>query len=179
MSAKCGPSGQVVAFEPNASFREQINRNFALNPAIKRATVEGYACSDTEGTAEFYFSRAADATASLSKSEWHTKSTTAQLTTVDKYMRRSGLPTPRLVKIDTEGAEIRVLRGAPKLLATSAIILCELHPYAWEGFGNTFSELQALLSSHGRRIRYLDQDHDIKEPPHDVWGYGIAVISPT
>jgi FkbM family methyltransferase len=178
MSAKCGPSGQVVAFEPNASSREQINRNFALNPAIKRATVEGYACSDTEGMAEFHFSSATDFNASLLKSEWHTKRTTVQVTTVDDYIRRSGLPTPTLIKIDTEGAEIRVLRGAPKLLATSAISLCELHPYAWEGFGNTFSELQALLSFHGRRIRYLDQNHDIKESPHDRWGYGIAVISP-
>jgi FkbM family methyltransferase len=178
MAAKCGSSGYVVAFEPNASSREQIERNFALNPTIKRATIEGYACSDTEGAAEFYFSRSSDLNASLAKGEWHSESTTVQVTAVDNYMRRSGLPAPALVKIDTEGAEIRVLKGATTLLNSSAAILCELHPYAWESFGNTYNELQALLVSHGRRIRYLDQDHEIKGPVHGVRGYGIALISP-
>jgi hypothetical protein len=32
------------------------------------------------------------------------------------------------------------------------------------------------MVSHGRRMQYLDQDHDIKEPVYGIWGYGVALI---
>ena len=83
------------------------------------------------------------------------------LVTLDAYVRDAGLRQPRLIKIDTEGAEIRVLKGAPKLLASDAEIVCELHPYAWEEFSNSFAELKMLVSNSGRRMRYLDQHAEI------------------
>jgi FkbM family methyltransferase len=153
MAAKCGASGHVVAFEPDAFSREQIKRNFALSPSIKHAKIEDFACSDAEGSAEFYSSREGDLNASLRKHARDMRQTTAQVTTVDNYLRRSGLPVPRLVKIDTEGAEIRILKGARTLLETSAAILCELHPYAWESFGSSFDELHGISRSQDAVLR--------------------------
>ena len=71
------------------------------------------------------------------------------------------MPEPRWVKIDTEGAEIRILAGAPKLLASAASIVCELHPYAWAEFGDSFAALRQLVDRCGRRIRYLDEAGEI------------------
>jgi len=82
--------------------------------------------------------------------------------TLDGYLRDRHLPAPDLMKIDTEGAEIRILRGAETVLASSAAILCELHPYAWEGFQTSFEELKVLLDRFGRRMRYVDQDSEAK-----------------
>ena len=76
------------------------------------------------------------------------------------------------MKIDTEGAEIRVLQGARDLLSSSAVILCELHPFAWPLFGNSLEELKELVAGHGRRLRYLDQDCEIG----DKATYGIAAL---
>jgi hypothetical protein len=95
-----------------------------------------------------------------------------QTTTLDTYLAEQRLPQPRCVKIDTEGAEIRILRGAQKLLSSKAAILCELHPYAWPLFGNSFGELKELLASHGRRMRYLDRDSYVGD---DV-DYGIVLL---
>jgi FkbM family methyltransferase len=46
MAEKCGAGGHVIAFEPNPQARDILERNFALNPSLKRATIESYACSN-------------------------------------------------------------------------------------------------------------------------------------
>jgi hypothetical protein len=78
-------------------------------------------------------------------------------------LSKRGLAVPRCIKIDAEGAEIRILKGAKRVLASDAGIVCELHPYAWPEFGNALSELKDLATSAGRRIRYLDQEAEIGE----------------
>ena len=76
-------------------------------------------------------------------------------------MLSRALPMPRLVKIDVEGAEIKVLKGARCLLAGDADVLCELHPYAWPELGDFLDELKTLARESGRRIRYLDRAEDL------------------
>ena len=58
------------------------------------------------------------------------------------------------------------------MLASRATILCELHPYAWQQFGNSLQELKELAAQCGRRIRYLDQDLEIGENAD----YGIVAL---
>jgi hypothetical protein len=70
------------------------------------------------------------------------------------------------------GAEIRILKGAKLVLASSADIVCELHPYTWSEFGNTFAELKILVAAAGRHIRYLDQDAAIGDKAE----YGIVLL---
>jgi hypothetical protein len=92
--------------------------------------------------------------------------------TLDSYLSEHRLPVPRCIKIDAEGAEIRILRGAKLILASNADVVCELHPYAWPEFGNTLAELKQLASAAGRRIRYLDQDVEIG----DQVEYGTVLL---
>jgi len=53
------------------------------------------------------------------------------LITLDSYLSECNLPEPRCVKIDGEGTEILILKGAKQVLSSNADLLCELHPYAW------------------------------------------------
>jgi len=92
--------------------------------------------------------------------------------TLDSYLSECKLPELRCVKIDAEGAEIRILKGAKQVLASNADVVCELHPYAWREFGNTFAELRDLAAAAGRRIRYLDQDTEIGDKAE----YGTVLI---
>ena len=157
LAVKCGPRGTVVAFEPDPYAREVLARNVNLN-RIKAPRVESFACSDSDCEAVL-FSRGGQANSSLAPSvaqrgcaveEIH-----VQTTTLDHYVAERSLH-PHVVKIDAEGAEIRILRGARKLLKSDARVLCELHPYAWPEFGNSLEELESLVSSASRKIRYLD-----------------------
>jgi FkbM family methyltransferase len=166
MAAKCGQTGNVVAFEPDPHAREVLSRNLNLNPRIKRPTVEVCACSDAIGEGTL-FSRGGNSQSSLARSavefsrEHKSEEIRVPLVTLDSYLSERNLPELRCVKIDAEGAEIRILKGAKQVLSSSASIVCELHPYAWREFGNTLAELKDLAAAAGRRIRYLDQDTEI------------------
>lgn len=166
MAAKCGQTGHVVAIEPDPYSRRVLVRNIGLNPGIKRPAVEVCACSDEIGEATL-FCRRGNSQSSLARSAaefspaYGPEEIRVPLVTLDSYLSKCGLPGLRCVKIDAEGAEIRILRGAKQVLASNADVVCELHPYAWPEFGNTFAELKDLAVTAGRRIRYLDQDTEI------------------
>jgi FkbM family methyltransferase len=168
MAAKVGRSGRVVAFEPDPYARQMLARNIALNPLVKPPVVEACACSDSVGEATL-FSRGGNAQSSLARSgvefspAHQSESIRVPLVTLDDYLAERGLPEPAWVKIDAEGAEIRILKGARKVLAGGANVICELHPYAWPELGSTLAELKELAAASGRRIRYLDQDGEIGE----------------
>jgi FkbM family methyltransferase len=178
MAELCGASGHVIAFEPNPDARDILERNFDLNPSIRRATVEPFACSDTTSAdVEFYRNRQASCSALVpffkeDMPSGRQASFRVPVTTLDAYLAQRQLPEPRLLKIDTEGAEIRILRGSQQLLSGNAVVLCELHPYAWPLFGNSLQELQHILAASGRRMRYLDEK---AERAADVC-YGIVVL---
>jgi FkbM family methyltransferase len=166
MAALCGHSGRVIAFEPDPYARQQLMTNIGLNPRLRRPVVEDVAVSDRPGSAVLY-SRGGNAQSSLARSgvesQAHsdTEAIDIKLTTLDDYLREHHVPEPSWVKIDAEGAEIKILRGAPGLLAGKAQILCELHPYVWPEMGDTLDELRALVAASGRRMRYLDQTVEV------------------
>jgi FkbM family methyltransferase len=165
MAAMCGNSGHVTAFEPDPYARQLLQRNIALNPRIKAPTIEALAVSGAPGEAVLY-SRGGNSQSSLARSGVGQAGIGAEaikvrVVTLDSYLVEQGLPEPRWIKIDTEGAEIGILKGAPKLLAGRSNIVCELHPYAWAEFGDSFDELQRLAAACGRRIRYLDETTEV------------------
>jgi FkbM family methyltransferase len=167
MAALCGASGTVVAFEPNPEARKVLERNIALNPGFKPPLVEALAASDEAGELTFFIEgahpRSSLAEAALNS---NARAITVRTVALDDY----GL-APQWVKIDTEGAEIAILRGARRLLATDAEFLVELHPYAWPEFGVTLEDLEALLAESGRWMRYLDEEG----PVRDV-RYGVVLL---
>jgi FkbM family methyltransferase len=166
MAAMCGQTGHVVAFEPDPYAREMLAKNLNLNPSIKRPTVELCACSDKRGEATL-FSRGGNSQSSLARSAVEfspahkSEEIRVPLVTLDSYFLDRKLPEPRCVKIDAEGAEIGILKGAKQVLSSNADFVCELHPYAWPEFGETLAELKDLASAAGRHVRYLDQGTEI------------------
>ena len=81
--------------------------------------------------------------------------------TLDDYIADIAIPESRWVKIDTEGAEIRIRKGAAQLLQGEANVILGLHPYAWEEFGSLLAERKILAKAAGREGRYLDHPTEI------------------
>jgi hypothetical protein len=76
------------------------------------------------------------------------------------------LSAPTYVKIDTEGAEIDILKTAGMLLQNPNVkFICELHPFAWEQFGVDFNEFIVNLQGYGRELRLLDNQKKISDLP--------------
>ena len=166
-SSLVAPAGKVITFEPDANHRVILRRNLQLNGFLNQTIVEDLALSDTDGTHAF-FSRN-DQMSSLVRSGLGTNATSADVKEqivktirLDDYVKAHQLPHPNLIKLDTEGAEINILRGARKVLRSETTVVCELHPYAWEEFGASFEELLDIVRESEKEIEYLDKSLSIK-----------------
>ncbi|MFN6469764.1 MAG: FkbM family methyltransferase [Nostoc sp. SerVER01] len=122
------PSTNIYAFEPHPNtFKElefQANQNHyvALNAA----------CSDLAGSLQLYDYEKKTSHASLYKDvidkihkgvsqSWH-----VNVTTIDEFVKSSEIERIKLLKIDTEGNELKVLLGAKETLAEGLIDIIQL-----------------------------------------------------
>jgi FkbM family methyltransferase len=174
-----GGSGKVITFEPDAAAHEILLRNLSLNPCASVVHTETIALFDTQSEQSFY-SRGGDSMSSLARSGLGSNADDASVTnatvktaTLDEYLKLHHLSRPEWMKIDTEGAEINILRGMRGVLQSGTSVLCELHPYAWNEFDTTFDELLDIVNQCGRTIRFLDPAHKLADGPV----YGTIVIS--
>jgi FkbM family methyltransferase len=166
MAAFAGPSTNIISFEPDPYARKVLKKNVDLNPGLKRPLIEETALSDEVGEAVLY-SKGGNSQSSLVRSavEFNRPESSEAIRVhtirLDCYLERNRLPAPSWVKIDAEGAEIRILRGAPKLLAGPTRVLLELHPYAWPEFGDTLEDLQKMIAACGRRMVVLGTTEEV------------------
>jgi len=111
LAARCvGPSGRVFAFEPVPENLAYLRRHVALN-ALAQVTVYPIAVSDT--CAHLRFTRGAN------RSTGHLDNSgdlEVKTVTLDNFVFGQGNPPPQIMKVDVEGAEIRVLCGAQRIL---------------------------------------------------------------
>jgi FkbM family methyltransferase len=135
-----GPRGRVYAFEPNAENLVLLHRHLSLN-SVSNVTVLGLAVSESAGQACF---EALGSSGRLSKTG-HIVVLTESL---DGLLSRSAIVPPSCIKIDVEGAEALVLRGAVKLIgACEPTIFLATHGHA------VHAECLALLKGLGYVVR--------------------------
>jgi FkbM family methyltransferase len=118
------PDGRVYAFEPSPATFAHLESNLERNRATN-VVAANLAVSDTTGTVTFhdfsFFSAgsfSSDDGSLLSSESYGSESFQAAATTVDQFVADQDLDRVDLVKIDVEGAELSVLEGAQKTLAT-------------------------------------------------------------
>lgn len=157
-----GPDTRVVAFEPNPFVFPLLVENSRVNGM--RVECFRLALGSDIGTADFFFD-GADPNASLSREApgkywyWEGRSKpemqTARVavTTLDQICAAIGL-LPGVIKLDVEGAELHVLKGARRTLRSHRpAILLETHVFAWESFGYDREALEAEICESGYQIR--------------------------
>lgn len=149
-----GDAGRVLAFEPAPGAFEGLRRHIALNRLGARVHPEQIAVSDTIGHAEFV-SEGAEGTNHLGGAAEDSASVVIRVptTTIDEICGQEGLH-PQLIKIDVEGAEIAVLRGARATItamARDAGLFVEMHPAAWHTMGLSVNDMLTELAAQGLR----------------------------
>jgi FkbM family methyltransferase len=162
-----GPSGLVVAIEPQTRLAELIRRSLELYDA--RFVVHNVACGDSAGTARLYVPDATSGSGGLYPScsavSRH-RATIVPLARLDDLLLPERLPGRVFVKLDIEGSEAGCLAGARNFLASARpAILMEINSTALEAAGSSTAALAALLHECGydRYLggRDLDREHPL------------------
>jgi FkbM family methyltransferase len=150
-------SGCVHAFEPRPDVFELLLQNVQLNHCqnvVARRTalwhergVLEFELTPEPSTSALRIGRAARAGSSLIK---------VQAETLDRYFDDIKMAKPSLIKVDVEGAELHVLRGAQSLLAQGAerapVLIVECEPPNLERFGCSFVDVYGFLRELGYGI---------------------------
>lgn len=123
-----GPAGRVHAFEPASATYGLLQRSIALN-GLQNLVLNQVAVSDSSGDVELQLNReSALAGLGVTGRGFAIGSERVHRITLDEYAAGAGLGMIDLLKIDVEGHEGHVLRGAETLLERSpaVVVLTEL-----------------------------------------------------
>lgn len=112
-SVLVGPRGAVVAFEPQSHNMRYLREHLRLN-AISNVQVIQAAVTDSDGVA--CFQEGANTSTGHLAPEGQLRVRTV---TLDGLVSTYQVPAPDFLKIDVEGAEMLVLKGARSLLTTT------------------------------------------------------------
>ena len=163
-----GPKGKVIAFEPMSWAFTKLKRNMELNN-FGNVFLERLALSNrSKDNQEVNFACSWPITdGGGSKHPLILRSTlmrdVTNVITLDDYVAKKGIGKIDLIKLDVDGYELRVLRGAVETLKVhTPIILMELAVYTIEEVGDSVTDLISLLQSRGYKFYSIK---DMKEYP--------------
>jgi len=150
-SAAVGPEGRVLSFEPNPSVRQRLLEHVALNE-LKNVTVFDNALGAEVGTATLTTATAHTGTGTLRAQSSALHAYTVPVLTLDSFADRIPADRGVFLKIDTEGYDYNVLRGAGQLLARPDIHVFAEVSHQWMAeLGQTAQEMFDYMQGFGFR----------------------------
>lgn len=162
-ASRCvGAEGSVIAIEPVPATREHLEHVVALN-SIGNVRVVPKALGAGSGTVNLWVvSHASGLSSAIAPvNESSARTVVVPLSTLDDELSTAGAAPPALVKIDVEGYEMAVLRGAVRTLA------------AGDGPAVLFETQQDHLARAGERFA------DIPGWFEDRFGYRLFGLLPS
>jgi FkbM family methyltransferase len=123
-----GPTGRVVAVEPDPLMVTMLHRSAELNRGHAQVDVLAAAVSDTVGIERFHIARRNRSTSHLDgfgSTQTGGVRAVHLVPTVTLDWLAQQLPAPVVVKIDVEAAEVKTLAAAASVLGRRPRIICE------------------------------------------------------
>jgi FkbM family methyltransferase len=152
-----GSDAEGFLYEPSRSAMVKLNNRFGKN---SRITLIRAAIGDRCGRTVFYEEPDARHSASIFK-EVTKKSSKIEvpLTTLENEFDKHKISTLDMVKIDAEGYDGLILKGAENLISEHRIGIIQFeYNISWIHARFTLAEAMNLLESHGYAVYLLKQD---------------------
>jgi FkbM family methyltransferase len=124
-----GPTGHVLALEPDAVLVGLLRRSACANRVHAPVDALAVAVADEIGVGRFHIARRNRSTSHLDgfgTTQTGGVRVTELVPTVTLDWLADHFPTPSVVKIDVEAAELNVLRGGARVLRSHPTIICEV-----------------------------------------------------
>jgi len=148
--------GAVYAFEPTKETLKIFKETVAINKCRDKVHVVEMAVDKEPGSANFFIHSTVggrgntlvqDAKLGMTSSSYEVK-----VTSVDVFVKEKGIDAD-CIKIDAEGAELGVLKGAAETISKRRpIILLSIHPEPIQSRGDSLTEIWNLLEQYQYKV---------------------------
>lgn len=132
--------------------------------------------SDSEKEVEFYYTEKEDQNGAGNSyykevTEYYkdARSKKVKTTTLDKYAKENNLPYPDLIKLDTQGSEIDILKGGKEYLSHAQLVIIEVPVMQYNHGAPKFDEYISFMLEN-EFVPYSTLRHHFWNDKHDNWG---------
>ncbi len=151
-----GPTGKVFAFEPAPEAFAGLVRHIQLNALDSVVFPLQAAVSDQPGEASFIANgfQGGNRLSGLDEAIPAEVAVRVPCVTVDDFCAAKKI-APDFIKIDVEGFELAVLRGARQIIQSAGgdlALFVELHPGLWPKLGWSRQDLESELAQQGLQV---------------------------
>lgn len=150
-----GPNGHVISIEPNPQTLPKLRGNIEASKA-RSVSVWPVACAESESMLQLFAAPESNTgESSLSKENASQEGAapvaySVRARRLDVIVKEARLDRVDVIKIDVEGAEFEVLKGAAKTLDDfRPVLIVELVENQLKAMGSSVDEVTRFLSSHG------------------------------
>jgi len=150
---KVGESGRIITIEPEPENYKQLLKNIKLND-FRNVIPLNIALTDHEGFEKLYIS-SSPGSHSLIFHEDKNSYISIPTTTIDKLIEELNIKKIDIIKIDAEGAEIPILKGAEKTLKANPNIKLII---AAEHYPLQAKEVCSFLNKKGFKTKIFKND---------------------
>ncbi len=143
-----GRGGRVFAFEPAPAPYEGLCEHIRLNGVSDVVTPVRAAVASAVRTERFVVAATAGESRLAAVADHARDTVPVAATTIDAFCAERGI-TPDFIKIDVEGAEVDVLRGARETIARGGnrlALFVEMHPSQWSERGMSRDDVERELA---------------------------------
>jgi FkbM family methyltransferase len=174
---RVGPTGKVLAFEPMSAIADVLERNAALNH-LDQVQVRRVGLSDNAGTMSIYSStehfraRPHDGLGTLHPGGTRTRLVEeVEVKTLDQEVTEHGVRRIDVLKVDVEGSELPLLRGAVKCLERDRPwIAIEVQEETSRSAGYAQEDILEYLEQFGYTFRRLGRRGSLIPVSRDTLG---------
>jgi FkbM family methyltransferase len=166
--ARCvAPAGRVIAFEPSPFTNKLLKKIVRINHLQKVVEVRAEAVSGSSGSATFHFTTDEASNANSLMTEAGPDEVRVKTIKLDDFAESRTL-SPSVIKIDVEGAELQVLKGAARIIQQFRPALwLALHPVALRTSGTSLQNIWELLNDF--KMTAYASERDPEELASEQW----------
>jgi FkbM family methyltransferase len=168
LAKQVGGTGKVYSFEPAKKTFDALTKTLRYNNLTGMVEARQQAVSDSSGELTFYIYNNAGISNANSISSHNTVGkackTTVSKISLDDLMATENIDTLTLIKIDAEGAELDILKGAEKLIHKfHPFITLEVHPKSFSDPQLTMKDLYETILRYGYGVFMKNHELGLQE----------------
>ncbi|MBG9377134.1 FkbM family methyltransferase [Panacibacter sp. DH6] len=172
-----GANGKVYAFEPTPVIYKRLTENISENN-FSNVQAENIGLSDAKGFLKLFIAEAGkDGWNSFAKEKEGQQSIEVPVNTLDHYVESNNVDTAkiRFIKIDVEGWEIPVVRGALKTINAhdDIILMMEFTESNSKAAGYNIGDLYDIIEQQGFKWYVFDEAQNklLHDPKRNSYPY--------